>query len=76
MGIHNHHAEVLGNQDFEVGTLRFLPAGQGGYGVAVHQGDNVAAQAVVPGAAVWVQLGGVGDGMAACAEAGGHDVEG
>lgn len=76
MGIHNRHAEVLGNQYFELGTLRFFPAGQCGHGVALHQGGNVAAHAVVPGAAVWVDLGGVGDGVAAGAQVGGHGVEG
>ena len=53
-----------------------LPAWQGGHGVAVHQGGNVAAHAVVPGAAVSVDLGGVGDGVAAGAQFGGHCVEG
>ena len=53
-----------------------LPAGQGGHGVAVHQGDNVAAHAVVPGAAVGVEFGGVGDGVATGAQVGGHCVEG
>ena len=38
----------------------------------VHQGSNVAAHAVVPGAAIWVELGGVGDGMAPGAQAGCH----
>ena len=41
-----------------------LPAGQGGHGVAFHQGGNVAAHAVVPGAAVWVDLGGVASAVA------------
>ena len=53
-----------------------LPAGQGGYGVAVHQGGNVSAHAVVPGAAVRVELGWVGNGVAAGAQVGGHGVEG
>ena len=53
-----------------------LPAGQGGHGVAVHQGGNVAAHAVVPGAAIGVEFGGVGDGVAAGAQVGGHGVEG
>lgn len=53
-----------------------LPAGQGGHGVAVHQGGNVAAHAVVPTAAVGVEFGGVGDGVAVGAQDGGHGVEG
>lgn len=53
-----------------------LPAGQGGHGVSVHQGCNVAAHAVVPGAAFRVEFGGVGDGVAAGAQGGGHGVEG
>lgn len=53
-----------------------LPAGQGGHGVAVHQGDDVAAHAVVPGAAVGVDLGGVGDSVAAGAQVFGHCGEG
>lgn len=53
-----------------------LPAGQGSHGVAVHQGDDVASHAVVPGAAVRVDLGVVGDGVAAGAQVGGHCVEG
>ena len=52
-----------------------LPAGQGGHGVAVHQGCNVAAHAVAPGPAVRVEFGGVGDGVAAGAQAGGHAVK-
>lgn len=76
MGSHNAHSEVLGNQDFELGALRFLPAGQGDHGVAVHQGGNVAAHTVGPGAAVRVDLGGVGDGVAGGAQVGGHGVEG
>ena len=53
-----------------------LPAGQGGHYVAVHQGGNVAAHTVGPGAAFWVYLGGVGDCVAAGAKAGGHALEG
>jgi len=53
-----------------------LPAGQRGHGVAVHQGGNVAAHAVVPGAAVGVEFGGVGDGVANGAKACGHAMEG
>lgn len=53
-----------------------LPAGQGGHGVAVHQGGNVAAHAVVPAAALGVELGGVGYGVAVGAQVGGHGVKG
>lgn len=53
-----------------------LPAGQGGHGVAFHQGGNVSAHAVVPGAAFRVDLGGIVDGVAAGAQVGGHGVEG
>lgn len=53
-----------------------LPAGKGCHGVALHQGGDVAAHAVAPGAAVWVEFGGVGDGVADGAQAGGHAVEG
>lgn len=49
-----------------------LPAGQGGHGVAVHRGGNVAAHAVVPGAVVRVEFGGVGDGVAAGVQVAGH----
>lgn len=53
-----------------------LPAGEGGHGIAVHQGGNVAAHAVVPGAAVGVEFGGVGDRVAAGAQIAGHCAEG
>lgn len=53
-----------------------LAAQQGGHGVAPHQGDNVTAHAVVPGAAVRVELGRVCGGVAALAQAVGHCGEG
>ena len=53
-----------------------LPAGQGDHGVAVHQGGNVAAHAVTLSAAVGVELGGVGDGVVAGAQAVALCVEG
>lgn len=53
-----------------------LPVRQGGHGVAFHQGDNVAAHAVVPGAAVRVEFGWVGDGVTAGAQAVCHCGEG
>lgn len=53
-----------------------LPAGQSRYGVALHQRSNVAPHALGPGAAVLIQLGGVGDGVTACAQAGSYAVEG
>lgn len=45
------------------------PSRPGGHGVAVHQGCNVAAHAVTPGAAVGVELGGGGGGVAVGAQA-------
>lgn len=53
-----------------------LPAGQGDHGVAVNQGCNVAGYAVTLSAAVGVELGGVGDGVVAGAQAVALCVEG
>lgn len=53
-----------------------LPARERGHGIAVHQRCDVAAHAVVPGAAVRVELGGAGDGVAVGAEVGSHCGEG
>lgn len=43
-------------------------------GAVVHQSSKIAAQTVVPGAAVEIELGWIGDGVVA-AQVGGHGVE-
>lgn len=53
-----------------------LPARERRHRVAVHQGADVAAHAVVPGTAVMVELGGVSDGVSVGAQVGGHCCEG
>lgn len=75
MGIHNRHAEVFCDQDFQLGAFRGVPARKPRHGVAVHQRGNVAAHAVGSASAVGVQLSRVGDSMAGGAELGGHRVE-
>ncbi|MNT90037.1 hypothetical protein D3C72_2308680 [compost metagenome] len=76
MGIHNRHAEAVSDQHFQSCTFRMPPGRERCHRVAVHQRGDVTAHAVVPGAAVGVGLGGVGDDVAGIAQIAGHGVEG
>lgn len=59
MAIDYPHAELLADVKFKAGAAGILLAGQGGHGVALHQGLDVAAHAFAPGTRVWVELRGV-----------------